>query len=155
MGTAAQVIVEPYFPIQFSSGRRSKISRVPDAFYIDHVKSIGRWKTEKNCIHKVHTTATCLRHCPGSLEFTVPKMTEKIVPKGTKQYTKAQKVYRRYQKVHNTETKRYTKKCPKKVTKTCWDTLSGIIRDKAKPKVATKDFSTFHNWIILGSARLN
>ena len=96
MGTAAQVIAEPYFPIQFSSGRRSKISRVPDAFYIDHVKSIGRWKTEKNCIHKVHTTATCLRHSPGSLEFTVPKMTEKMVPKGTKTYTKTQKVYRRY-----------------------------------------------------------
>ena len=38
------------------------------------------------------------------------------------------------------------------MTKTCWDTLSGIIRDRAKPKVATKDFSTFHNWIILGSA---
>ena len=38
------------------------------------------------------------------------------------------------------------------MTKTCWDALSGIIRDKEKPKVATKDFSTFHNWIILGSA---
>ena len=31
-------------------------------------------------------------------------------------------------------------------------TLLVIIRDKAKPKVATKDFSTFHNWIILGSS---
>ena len=55
-----QVIeLRPYFPIQFSGS--SKISRVPDAFYIDHVKSIGRWNREKTAFTKVHTTATCLR----------------------------------------------------------------------------------------------